>query len=47
MYILAVFAISLPYPYITSVGVYIGARVYIGAGAACVGIEAVYTGVRG
>ena len=47
VYILAAFAISLLYPYVTSVGVYVGAGVYIGAGAACAGIGAVYAGVKG
>jgi len=47
VYILAAFIISLPYPYITSVGVCIGAGVYIGAGAAYTGIGAVYAGVKG
>ena len=47
IYILAAFAISLLYPYVMSVGVYIGAGVCIGVGAACVGIGAVYAGVKG
>jgi len=47
MYILAAFEISLPYPCVTSVGVYIGARVCIGAGAVYAGIGAVYAGIKG
>ena len=47
VYILAAFAISLPYPYIMSAGAYIGTGVCIGAGAAYTGIGAVYAGVKG
>ena len=47
VYILAAFTISLLYPYVTSIGVYIGAKVCIGAGAVYIGIGVVYTSVKG
>ena len=46
VYILAIFTISFIQPYITSVGVYIGTRVYIGIGAVYIGIGAVYIGIE-
>ena len=47
VYILAIFMISFPWPYIAFVGACIVARVCTGAGAVCADIGAVCAGIKG